>query len=264
MNPITPFGKKWEWSRSIWLGWLLFPFGFCSFVSFFYIGARAKKMKWIISGFIYLLIVVQFFIVDEQFHEEHIVFDLSVGLVLMGWIAAFVQAFLARIEYLQMLARQIAPDKMPPLMVKPRKNQKIRTRGTISPSTKPAPSKHPIKRKKNRNKSGKQPTLVNINRATEEQLKQLPSVGSFLAKEIIIVRRKVSSFTSYTHLVHALKIKPHILIKAKQYIVFSDQELKDRREQNQDNQNKPNQQKQNKLRQQHPQTKKQSGRFVDY
>ena len=44
-------------------------------------------MKWIISGFIYLLIVVQFFIVDEQFHEEHIVFDLSVGFVLMGWIA---------------------------------------------------------------------------------------------------------------------------------------------------------------------------------
>ena len=28
-----------------------------------------------------------FFIVDEQFHEEHIVFDLSVGFVLMGWIA---------------------------------------------------------------------------------------------------------------------------------------------------------------------------------
>ncbi len=260
MNPITPLGKKWEWSRSIWLCWLLFPFGFFSFISFFYIGARAKKMKWLISGFIYLLIVVQFFLVDEHFNEEHIVYDLSVGLVIMGWIAAFVQAFLGRIEYLQLLARRIAPDKMPPLMVQPR-NQQIRTRSTITPSTKPAPTKHPMKRKKNRKKAQKKPTFVNINNATEAQLKKLPSVGSFMAKEIIIVRNKVSAFTSYTHLVNSLNVKPHVLIKAKPYIVFSDEELRNKRKNDNNRQNKQNQ---HKPDQQQLERRKQTGRVVDY
>lgn len=257
MNSITPFGKKWEWRHSLWLIWLLFPFGFLSYISMFYIGVRARKMKWIIAGFIYLLIVVQAFIVMEVFPEEHVIYDLSLGLLIFGWISNCVHAFLARIEYLTFLARQIAPDKMNKLHGKSRYNDNIASHQKVIGKQKPAPSKHTMKRKNTNKKPRKQPTLININTASESKLKQLPSVGPFLAKEIIIVREKVFTFTSYTHLVTALNVKPHVLAKAKPYIVFSDQELRQRSKENNSN-NK------NTTSTKSPPTKKQTGRVVDY
>lgn len=219
MGSITPYGKKWEWSRSIWLVWLLFPFGFFSFISFFLIGARTRTLKWIVAGVIYCLIVVQFFVVMEVVPEEHFFYDISVGLVLAGWIAAWVHATVARVEYLRKIAYETAPKRM----------DKFLSRAARTTVSKPAPAK-PLKMKREKSASKqKNPKVININKAKEKDLRELPSVGPFLAKEIIRVRKRVFAYDSYSHLIACLKVKPHVLAKAKDFIVYSDEELKARK-----------------------------------
>src|SRR5690625_3296633 len=198
MKPITPLGRKWEWTRSIWLIWLLGPIGFTSFISFFYIGIRAQQKKWMIAGFVYLFILVQFFIISENFPEDHLIYDLSIGLVLFGWVAAWGHALLARIEYLQIRALRVQSKNNSPAI----RSEEIKP---VQHTQNQSIQENPVKER------DKNPQIININRATEEEISELPSVGPFLAKEIIAVREKIFQFTSYSHMVNALKIKPHVL-----------------------------------------------------
>src|SRR5690625_2854 len=214
MKSITPLGLKWELMRSYWLIWLLVHLGFTIFISFFYIEIRVRQLKWMIAGFVYLGIVIQAFVFTELFPEEHIVFDLSVGIIIFGWVAACVHAFLARSEYLYLLARKLHPEQVTEVHFK----KKQPTRMNIK-EKQPKKTIIPTKQEE------KNPQVINMNKATEEELKQLPSIGPFLAKQIIAVRKKVKRFASYAHLVEVLEIKPHVLLKAKEFMVFSDEEL---------------------------------------
>src|SRR5690625_4289656 len=104
MGPITPLGKKWEFNHSIWLAWLLVPFGFASYISFFYIAARAKKKKWFVAGIIYLLFFIQYIYFSDNYPFGHPVFTMSMIVLLFAWIASCVHAFIARREYLRIIA----------------------------------------------------------------------------------------------------------------------------------------------------------------
>ncbi|MEI3605606.1 hypothetical protein SPD48_07870 [Pseudogracilibacillus sp. SE30717A] len=107
MKPITPFGKKWEFRHSIWLIWLLFPFGIAAYFSFFYIAIRTGKKKWLNAGIIYLIIFIQLIHISAEFSEEHWMFSISVAAALIGWISASVHGFLARREYLSIISTRI-------------------------------------------------------------------------------------------------------------------------------------------------------------
>jgi hypothetical protein len=59
--PVTVVTRRaqyrWWWRHSLWILWT-FSLGFLNWVSFFYIGVRARSATWIASGFVYLLPVL--------------------------------------------------------------------------------------------------------------------------------------------------------------------------------------------------------------
>jgi hypothetical protein len=53
-SSLTSRGKRWELLHSLWVAWT-FTLGFFSWVAFFYIGARARQVRWILWGVVYLV-----------------------------------------------------------------------------------------------------------------------------------------------------------------------------------------------------------------
>jgi hypothetical protein len=49
--------RRWWWRHSLWIFWT-FTLGFLNWLAFFYIGVRARRIEWIVSGFAYLIPVI--------------------------------------------------------------------------------------------------------------------------------------------------------------------------------------------------------------
>ena len=49
--------RTWWWRHSLWLFWT-FTLGFLNWLAFFYIGVKARRIEWIVSGFAYLIPVI--------------------------------------------------------------------------------------------------------------------------------------------------------------------------------------------------------------
>lgn len=212
---ITPFGKRWEYRHSIWFVWLLFPFGITSFISFFYIGARVKRLKWMISAIIYLIITILFFVVSEYFPIDHIIYDIDLGITIAAWIAAWVQAATGRRLYLQLLAKKIA-----------RESEEFSIQ--LEPGSRPVPisSIESIPKTIGQIQSVTTESLakdqvVDMNNAKKEEIALIPGIGTILAEEIIQMRNQIGSFHSLSHFIKVMDIKPHLLAKAKPHMRFS-------------------------------------------
>lgn len=212
-NAITPMGKKWEYLHSIWMMWLLFPFGFFSFISFFYISLRVKKLKWFIAGIIYLLIVIQFFVLDEFIPEESFIFDLSVMLTLGGWIAAWVNAVLSRRTYLQLLAQKKA--ELQGISAYDETHYWDALDSTSQSESVPEFVEQPVP-------SSQQ---VNMNTATKEEIMTIPSVESILAGQIVEIRRRRGPFLNFSHFTELMDMEPHMLAEANPFMIFIDDDL---------------------------------------
>lgn len=277
---VTPLGKSWEWRNSIWLIWLLFPFGFATFISFLYIGIRARRTRWIVSSMIYFAITLVYFYISDNYDIEHIAFETIMVIVLTAWITAWIQAFRARREYLrirvaqmmveqELLDEQIAAyervysTKLPKASHPLKSNQtneskQEKTLGHLGTSVddKTAPSTEVSEPSK--------PTTLNINRATEQQIQRLPSMDLMSATEIVRTRESKGPFTSYSHLIQTLNVQPHVFLKAKPFMVFSDDDLSDSQNMSEDTRDYTTQQ-QGKTETGKAQNKKRKrGRIVDY
>ncbi|GIO22147.1 helix-hairpin-helix domain-containing protein [Oceanobacillus sp. J11TS1] len=219
-SAITPMGKKWEYLHSFWMLWLLFPFGFSSFISFFYIGVRVRKLKWIIAGFIYLLLVVQFFIIDEHYPQEHYIFDLSVFLVLIGWIAAWVNAVLSRRTYLQLLAAKTKAEVLG--------SYEMEDTTTVGSFSNPYPSTDSTEMAVQAEDDSQIPpsNKVNMNIAMKEEIETIPSVEDILAEQIVEIRRRRGPFRDFAHFFELMD-KKLILAEARPYMIFSNEETEE-------------------------------------
>ncbi|MGM8214594.1 helix-hairpin-helix domain-containing protein [Bacillaceae bacterium W0354] len=250
-DPITPFGRRWEIRHSFWLFWLLGPFGLTSFISFFYIGARAGRKKWLIAAFIYLIISFSSLYVAGDADEDSILLDIAAGLALTVWVGSGIHAFLARREYLRIIAKKIIDNpyrQTPPI--------KVQTRYPFFDDTKTAQpmSIKNVKKKKSHIPVADQeePFMLRINKASLKEIASHPYIGNIVARQIVQVRDKVGQFNSYSHFVKETDIKPHILAKAKPYLIFNEKE----------EQHKQDEPKQPTVT---PQKKEyRSGRIVDY
>lgn len=199
--------------------WLFFPFGFTLFISFLNIGARARQLKWIIAGIIYLLIVVNYFFYLEYYEDVSLYENISLTLVLIGWVVGFAHAVIARTEYLRIRAERIR--------IQGAKFNALNRNHSGQPS---AISSHgdlsSIKRNKQSTESRSTsvtPKVVNVNKASKEELAVIPSINNILATQIIHKRNEIGSFQSFTHFISVMNMKPHILAKAKPYMKFSDE-----------------------------------------
>ncbi|MBC5635674.1 helix-hairpin-helix domain-containing protein [Ornithinibacillus sp. BX22] len=220
MDPITPFGRKWEYRHSLWLNWLFGPFLLTGFISFLYIGIRTKKNKWIIAGVIYFIVMAQYFFYFGNYDSDSTFFNLSILLVCAGWVAAWVHAFQARREYLRIIALQVINDPLrhtPPYIV----NTTYPFPGAKEPFEN---IKHVKKQKTSTSVTEqKEPFVININGASMQEIASHPYIGNILARQIVQVRDKVGEFKSFAHLVEETNMKPHIIAKAKPYIQFSEE-----------------------------------------
>ncbi|MGY3714634.1 helix-hairpin-helix domain-containing protein [Sutcliffiella cohnii] len=257
MDPITPFGRKWEYRHSMWMNWLFGPFLLTGFISFIYIGIRAKKKKWLFYGAIYFIIMAQYFFYFSSYDINSTTFDISIMLVLGGWVFAWVHAFQARREYLRILAVKIMKDPLqptPPYRVKthypfPTEEQPF----TTIKNVKKVKADLPVVDKK-------VPFTFNVNNASLQEIASHPYIGNILARQIVQIRERVGAFQSLEHLIEETNMKPHIIAKAKPYITFGNVEKQtptSAEPSNDEEQNKPNAS---------PSRKKEtiSGRIVDY
>lgn len=82
---ITDRGKLWETTNSIWILWSFCPLLY--FVGFFWIGARAKQIKWSFFGCLYMFAL--FLVTVNAFFW------------VIAWIASIAHSFYIRDEYLK-------------------------------------------------------------------------------------------------------------------------------------------------------------------
>ncbi len=86
-------GPEWFWRHSLWVP-LTFTFGFLNWVAFFWIGVRARRLSWIVSGFVYLMpLLLTVALIDSRF------LGLAIAVQLFLSAVSILQAFLVRPQY---------------------------------------------------------------------------------------------------------------------------------------------------------------------
>lgn len=98
---VTSMGRKWEWLHSLWIGWTL-PIGFSSWISFFYIGWRTRRVRWILWGGVYFATFAAFAFFATV-NSEGQVTSVAAGLMIVAGIVSVVHAFAIRGDYLVLL-----------------------------------------------------------------------------------------------------------------------------------------------------------------
>lgn len=225
---ITTRGKKWEIFNSLWIFWSFTLLLSC--VGFFWIGGRTGRRKWIISGLIYL--VVNFgLIFTLSWLEAHssILYNVVMAIVLIGWVAAIVQSFMSRKEYL--IRREAVLDLTSATREAYRNEirEEYIPQGSVRSSvqTQNKQSAHPTYLPHNES-DDPQPSdakpashsvepdtkvfmgaLVDLNTCTEQQLANLPGVGVALAKKAMEMRTAMGGFVSTSDFIEKLKLMPH-------------------------------------------------------
>lgn len=218
---ITPFGRAWEWRHSIWLIWLLFPFGFLAPISFLYISIRGKKIKWLFVALGLGCAIAIFALIDSRYEVEDFMYDMGTLIILLSWIVAWGFALGARREYLQIIAKRRIGEVAFNQFLEEMREQALYL---VIPE-----AERPMKLEEEEYEdieTTEPPQPIQINKATADELRTLPAIDSLLANNIVEVRKEVGQFKSYSHLVEQLNIQPHLLAEAQTYIAYTDAELK--------------------------------------
>ncbi|UTR13184.1 helix-hairpin-helix domain-containing protein [Salipaludibacillus sp. LMS25] len=231
---ITQMGKKWELMNSLWMLWLFF-IGFTSYISFFYIGARTNTKKWLIYGAIYGVLFAQGIIIDELASPESNLMTLSSLIFITSWIWSIVHGFLARPDYLRrkekiLLKEAALHEKQLRSIRTSTENDEIRAV--------PTPSSHhdhltsdmnlltdvsqPETSVGTERSVSKDIKAVKVNSATKQELTAIPSLNTFLAESIIAERGKNGAYESFEDFAERNSLKPHVVIKARPFLVFSE------------------------------------------
>lgn len=117
---ITQRGTGWEILHSWWI-LLTFPMGLLSWAAFFYIWLRARKLKWLLSGLVYLGVLIALVWFTDKYPDAADRPKTLDNLITWGffgsWLISVVQAFLSRKEFLIHLdargqAGDVATEKM--------------------------------------------------------------------------------------------------------------------------------------------------------
>lgn len=181
--------KSWRIKNSLWIIWsftiILSPVGF------FYIGAKTKKLKWIISGVIYFLLgpVALYF----SGKSESGFVPSSVGTALgfiwfFSFIACIVHSFIVRKSYLNLISSESSATAIPVV--------------PVSSSTNKAPVL--------RNGTPEEKILkVNINTSSEKMISDLPGVGIAIANRAVAIRSNSGPYTSVNEFITRLDIPAH-------------------------------------------------------
>lgn len=124
---LTSKSRKWKWLHSLWVIWT-FTLGTLGWIAFMWIGFRARRLRWFLWGFIYLIPFVLLFTTDDGNDGNTPLENTVVGSMILVGVITVVHAFIVRDDYLVRLdARQEA-----------RREAKLRKYGTLRAQIVPA------------------------------------------------------------------------------------------------------------------------------
>jgi hypothetical protein len=98
-------GRKWEWLHSLWIVWTL-PLGFTSWIAFFYIGWRTRRVRWLLWGLLYFaaFAAVATFSTANPLGQTT---SVAIGLMVVAGIISVIHAFAVRDDYLVRLENRM-------------------------------------------------------------------------------------------------------------------------------------------------------------
>ena len=204
---ITDRGKKWEFFNSIWILWSFSLITAC--VGFFWIGGRTGKRKWIIAGLIYLIANLGFIFVSQWLKGFNtVLYNISLVIIYIGWLAAIIQSFMVRKEYL--LRREAVID----LKSATRDAYRNEIRKDYFGNNETSIQSQQTSTKTKDTPPMQTPTQkINLSNCSEQELANLPGVGVALAKKAIGIRTQNGSFTSVQDFCGRLELMSHFAMQ---------------------------------------------------
>jgi hypothetical protein len=105
---LTSLGTKWEWSHSLWIVWTL-TLGFTSWIAFFYIGWRTRRVRWLLWGLLYFAAFAAVAAVGTfgTVNSQSQIWGVATGLMVVAGIVSVVHAFAIRGDYLVRLENRM-------------------------------------------------------------------------------------------------------------------------------------------------------------
>jgi hypothetical protein len=117
--------RTWWWRHSLWIFWT-FTLGFLNWLAFFYIGVKARRIEWIISGFGYLIPVI---LTVGFYGTPYFWLLFSVQLAVSA--ISVLHALLVRPQYRALMFGEGAPGTLPaPPLALPKADRPALPRGT--------------------------------------------------------------------------------------------------------------------------------------
>ena len=174
------------WLRAWWLVFALNPF-WTQWISFVYIGLRAKRPQWIAWGAVYGAIALGSLILVNQ---PGILDGIGVTGTFAVWLVALVHALVVRNEYLERL--DVLED---PRLTQARLLQRRRELVTEIAHAHPRLAEESGVGRPDV-KDAFDGGLVDLNHASERALTTLPSVDKRLAHQIVLIRGRIGGFSS--------------------------------------------------------------------
>ena len=190
-----------SWLRSWWLVFAFDPF-WTQWISFVYIGLRAKRPQWIAWGAVYGAIALGSLILVKQ---PGILDGIGVTGTFAVWLVALVHALVVRNEYLERLDVLEDPRLAQAQLLQRRRElvtqlarehpQLAEESGVGRPDVKDAFD------------GG----LVDLNHASERALTTLPGVDKRMAHQIVLIRGRIGGFSSLYDAGSLLDLKPDLV-----------------------------------------------------
>ena len=174
------------WLRAWWLVFALNPF-WTEWISFVYIGLRAKRPQWIAWGAAYGAIAFGSLILVNQ---PGILDGIGVAGTFGVWLVALVHALVVRNDYLERL--DVLED---PRLTQARLLQRRRELVTEIAHAHPRLAEESGVGRPDV-KDAFDGGLVDLNHASERALTTLPSVDKRLAHQIVLIRGRIGGFSS--------------------------------------------------------------------
>ncbi len=197
----TSAGSRRGWLRSWWLVFALNPF-WTQWISFVYVGLRAKRPRWIAWGAVYGAIALGSLILVNQ---PGILDGIGVTGTFAVWLVALVHALVLRNEYLERL--DVLED---PRLTQARLLERRRELVTEIARTHPRLAEESGVGRPDV-KDAFDGGLVDLNHASERALTTLPGVDKRLAHQIVLIRERIGGFSSLYDAGSLLTLSPDLV-----------------------------------------------------
>jgi helix-hairpin-helix protein len=216
----------WRIVRSLWLIGPLVGFGCLGGASFIYIGLRARRPAWWISGVAYLGLSIAAVSLIDRGEQTTTRGTVAVWVLIAAWLVSIVHAGLVNPAWLQWQATHGGILSLPRMVQLPGPAPSTSTAplpGIVpdpaefyAPSDRPPtssagplPDPHPL------GSAGP----VDVNTASAEQLATLPGLDLARAQRVVALREARRGFASVNEFASAAELAPHEFVHTQRLVV---------------------------------------------